>query len=332
MAWPCALSRRTSSNSRRASSRPRLLVGSSSTSTRAADGAARARSRPAAASRDERRAGTARRAAISAMAELAPATSRRDRRACALRSNEAEARRLHAEHDVLHDREVRRERELLVDHRHAGAARLQRARAARRARRRASCVPASGASAPARMAISVLLPAPFWPTRAQTSPGATAQVHAVQGRPWRRRPCGCRASRTGGARQVAALGYGFSHSSLTRSGSSSVLHVRLLHVLARGHVHAGVDARLDRLALEVRRPWSSRRGSPSSRVLHHEAVDAGRRRGPSPGCRRRRSRRSGPCPPSRCPAARAAWRRWSTRSGQKMPSIVQAAVRLLVAC
>ena len=34
-------------------------------------------------------------------------------------------------------------------------------------------VPASGATTPESTAMSVLFPAPFWPTRAQTSPPAT---------------------------------------------------------------------------------------------------------------------------------------------------------------
>jgi hypothetical protein len=38
----------------------------------------------------------------------------------------AAAHRLHAEADVLHDGEVRRERELLMDHRHAGRSRVDR--------------------------------------------------------------------------------------------------------------------------------------------------------------------------------------------------------------
>ena len=39
-----------------------------------------------------------------------------------LAAHDPEARRFHAEHDVLHHRQVRRERQLLVDHHDAGAA------------------------------------------------------------------------------------------------------------------------------------------------------------------------------------------------------------------
>ena len=83
------------------------------------------------------------------------------------------ARRLDAERDVLHDAQMRRERGFLMNHRHAGLSRRKRIRAARTAGRRGAWRRASGVSAPARTAISVLLPAPFWPTSAQTSPAHT---------------------------------------------------------------------------------------------------------------------------------------------------------------
>ena len=46
---------------------------------------------------------------------------------------ESSTRRLDAEHDVLHHRQVRRERQLLIDHRDAGLTRVERM--ARRIRR-----------------------------------------------------------------------------------------------------------------------------------------------------------------------------------------------------
>ena len=54
-------------------------------------------------------------------------------RSDAVALHDAEARGFDAEHDVLHHAQVRRQRQLLVDHRHAGAARLDRL--ARRVRR-----------------------------------------------------------------------------------------------------------------------------------------------------------------------------------------------------
>ena len=79
--------------------------------------------------------------------------------------NPAEAPGLDAEQHVLGDGEIGTHRELLIDDGHAGAARV--GRIARRVGAPSSdSVPASGRCAPARICISVLLPAPFSPSTA----------------------------------------------------------------------------------------------------------------------------------------------------------------------
>ena len=95
----------------------------------------RGRSRPSAATRS-----TARRPARPAgcrRGRASPAPRPRARRTSPQRTS-GPRRRLHAEQDVLHHRQVRRERQLLVDHRHAGPAGVERVAQARRAGRRAT--------------------------------------------------------------------------------------------------------------------------------------------------------------------------------------------------
>ena len=213
-----ARSARTALARRRA---PRLLVGSSSTSTRQPTGE-RAGDldellrRPATASP------TGASGRMSPMAELRRARRARSR-ASARRSTKPKRAGSTPSSDVLH---------------HAsGAARATapgrsspRRRGAPRADSRGAygapssvIVPASGASAPARIAISVLLPAPFWPTSAHTSPAATGEVDAVERDRRAERLARCRASRErGGAARY------FSH--FDRSGVQQLLHRRLVHV------------------------------------------------------------------------------------------------------
>ena len=149
----------------------RLLVGSSSTTTRAPLARARATSTSCCAAGD--RSATERVGADLRMTELRQRVGRRLAHAPPV--DQAVASRLHPQADVLHHRQMRRERQLLVNHRDAGAARVDRLARLRTASRRGVIAPASGRIAPDRIAISVLLPAPFCPTSAHTSPGATAK-------------------------------------------------------------------------------------------------------------------------------------------------------------
>ena len=186
-------------------------------------------------------------------------------------------------------------------------------RAARRARRRAASRRRRARARPARIAISVLLPAPFWPTSAQTSPRAHREVDAVE----RDR----RAERLRDAAHLEARrsSYGFSH--FERSGCSSSFAVGIVHVVARRPAATPVSiALLDLLPSKVR---DHRLHAEVAHVAPGPAGRArrcGRRSGPSPACRTRRSRRTSPCRPTRCPAARAASRSDVDSFGVKMPS------------
>ena len=168
-----------SANSASASACARLLVGSSRTSTRQPTATARAISTiccaaigsvPATRVGPDAAGGCSSASARAARSRIA----RRDR------AGAAAARRLHAEEDVLGDREVRRERQLLVDHRHARRGAPPAARPARTAAPSSFISPASGCSAPERTFMSVLLPAPFSPTSACTSPARDREVDAAQ--------------------------------------------------------------------------------------------------------------------------------------------------------
>ena len=215
---------------------------------------ARARSRRAAARR--RRASptsASRRNVADGRARRAP--SRRDRAASA--AGRAAPSRVGSTPSRMFSitRQVRRERQLLVDHRDAGAARVERVARRVTVRRRAPSSPASGWSAPARIAISVLLPAPFWPTSAQTSPAAHGQVDAVER--------DGRAERLADAAHLEARRRGSATAAISiEVGLEQLLHVRAVHVLARDELHAGVDPPLDRLALDVRDHRLDARGSP----------------------------------------------------------------------
>ncbi len=109
-------------------------------------------------------------------------TSGRSRRSIgrALRSHrgaidQPEARRLAVGEQVGQHRAVREEAQLLVDDADAGARASARRRRARTARRRAGSSPRVGRTAPARIFISVDLPAPFSPTTAWTVPATTSR-------------------------------------------------------------------------------------------------------------------------------------------------------------
>ena len=212
----------TSSNSRRTSSRPRLLVGSSRTRTRQPTANARAISTSCCARRRE--VADHGLAVGCRGARAAPGRPARGPapRACRTRPS---ARRLQAEHDVLHDREVRRQRQLLVDHGHAGPPRLQRTRRRGRARRPEPSCPRPRPSAPERTPMSVLLPAPFCPTSAHTSPRAHRERRRRRAPP--SPPKALRMPRI--SKRGAQGRHCFSH--CDRSGCSSSFIVGLVHVL-----------------------------------------------------------------------------------------------------
>ena len=104
--------------------------------------------------------------------------------------------------------------QLLVDHRDAARARVERDRAARYGAPSSSSVPASGRSAPASTFISVLLPAPFSPSSACTSPARDARDRRRRARSSRRTRLRCRAPK----RAATAV---TSRATASRSGASS---------------------------------------------------------------------------------------------------------------
>ena len=207
------------SNSRRTSSRPRLLVGSSRTSTRQPTASARAISTSCCAATDRRADRRVGRDVV--VPELARARRSPIARMRA-RSHEAAAHRLGAEHDVLHHAQVRRERQLLVDHRDAGAARLERICAARRARRRSRIVAGVRRAARRRGSPSACSCRRRSGRPARRPRPARREDRRRRARPWRRTPCGRRASRS------AARLSGFSH--CDRSGCSSSFISGVVHV------------------------------------------------------------------------------------------------------
>ena len=173
MAMPCALQPADQLEQRAARRRaPRLLVGSSRTSTRQPMASARAISTSCCAAGD--------RSPTIASGGMSWWPSSRERR--------------HAPSARHRDRAARRRgaparRRARCSPSRSGAARARAPGRSSRRRRGApssgsrgaygapssGIAPASGFSAPARIAISVLLPAPFWPTSAHTSPPRTAK-------------------------------------------------------------------------------------------------------------------------------------------------------------
>ena len=171
-------------------------------------------------------------------------------------THEAEARGLDAEEDVLGDGEVGAERELLVDHGDACAARVVRAGAGDRARRRGGSRPRPWAARRRGFLSSVLLPAPFSPTSAWISPGRDAEVDPRRARRWARTPCGApRTDRSDAPRH--------SPSHFFRSGWSSSLTAGSVQVALGHHAHARVDARLRAAARAGGRPSRAPPGRPS---------------------------------------------------------------------
>ena len=252
---------------------PRLLVGSSSTSTRQPMASARAISTSCCAAGG--RSPTARIGRDVAMAELARAPRRavsrirRDRR-CRTTPPPRPARR-RARCSPSRSGAARATAPGRSSRRRRGARRADRA--ARTARRRAHRRRRRAPSAPARIAISVLLPAPFWPTSAQTSPARDGEIDAVER--------DGRAERLADAAHLEArrrsAGY-FSH--LDRSGCSSSLAsgsfmcsrvISRTPVSIRCSTGSPLQVRHHRLDAEV---------AHVDRVLQDEAVDVAVARAP----------------------------------------------------
>ena len=98
-----------------------------------------------------------------------------------------------ADRDVLGDREVGKQRQVLVDHLDAACGRLHRIRDAGSPGPRSRCARrAPGASTPEMILISVDLPEPFSPTRQCTSPACKRQIDVAQARRRRRSASRCR--------------------------------------------------------------------------------------------------------------------------------------------
>ena len=84
--------------------------------------------------------------------------------------------RLVAEEDVLGDGQDRDQHEVLVDHADAPGDGIGRPGDADLLRHRAGSAPRPAVARPYRMFISVVLPAPFSPSRAWISPGRTSRL------------------------------------------------------------------------------------------------------------------------------------------------------------
>src|SRR6185295_3585298 len=104
--------------------------------------------------------------------------------------------------------------------------------------------PESARYAPLRIFINVLLPAPFSPMSAWTSPGATAKETPFNAR------VAPKDFRTPDMRRPEGMGAG-SLQILLQRRIQQLLDRRLLHVLGRHQDHAGVDAFLDFFALQM---------------------------------------------------------------------------------
>ena len=135
---PCARRRAMSANSASASAWARLLVGSSRTSTRQPTATARAISTICCAAIGSVPATTVAAGCCGWCSSASARAARSRMRGAIEQAPRHRARRLDAEQDVLGDGQVRRQRQLLVDHRHARAARVQRLGRRVRPRRRAS--------------------------------------------------------------------------------------------------------------------------------------------------------------------------------------------------
>ncbi len=94
----------------------------------------------------------------------------------------------------------------------------------------------------------MLLPAPFWPTIAHTSPAATDEIDAVDGDRG--------AERLADAAHLEARRGGAAADMLLQPsievGPDQLLDLRLLHVRLADDADAGVDPTLDLFTLDVR--------------------------------------------------------------------------------
>ena len=158
-----------SANSRSVSARDRLLVGSSSTSTRHPTASARPISTSCWAAGES----VPDRGVDRNLRMAEPCEHVGGRSAHLGAPDEPEARGLHAEQDVLGRRTDAARATAPGRSSPRPLARASSGCAGRYGAPSSVIRPASGCSAPDRIAISVLLPAPFWPTMAQTSPGRT---------------------------------------------------------------------------------------------------------------------------------------------------------------
>ena len=289
-------SRRISANRRSTSSRGRLLVGSSISTIDA-----RGRHRPADLDHlprgDRQRADERDRARSSGCEKLLEQRAR-PRARIAARSSQPAARRLAAQQDVLGHRQVRAERQLLVDQRDAGAGARRAATPARTARRRPHRRPRRARSAPAmHVHQRALAGAVLADQRVDL---ARRELERRRRRAPRSRRSACEVPR-GRARQ--ASGY-FRYSST--GGLSSACISGVFRFSGVTIVHAGVDHRRDLLALQVLHHGLAPRGSPSrtgsaARSRRHLALGAS----PSTNTWLGRSRRTSTLPavPRSCSAS-----------------------------
>src|SRR5947209_6254571 len=132
-----------------------------------------------------------------------------------------------------------------------------------------SRVPASGRYAPLSTFIKVLLPAPFSPIKAWTSPGATSSDTPRSARvapklflmPFRRRAAGdvMRSLQIFVQRRVDDVG-----------------HLRAVEILFRHETDTGVDHRVDLLAAQYRHHCLHAEVAHPHGILNHHALDVTR--------------------------------------------------------
>src|SRR5262245_386724 len=149
--------------------------------------------------------------------------------------------------------------------------------------------PASGFSAPARIPISVLFPAPFWPTSAHTSPDATATSTPSSATV---APNALRTPRISKRAESFELNRVLLTASLQaprvairaprplsllqpslQIGMQQLFRIDVVHAVARYQAHAGVNPRGHLVALDVRDDRLDALVTHVDRVLQHEAVD-----------------------------------------------------------
>src|ERR1700752_4078947 len=128
-------------------------------------------------------------------------------------------------------------------------------------------LPASACSAPDRIAISVLLPAPFWPTIAHTSPGATATSTPSTATV---APNALRMPRIS-KRGVAVTLFPLEPAVEVRLQQR--LRLGCVHVVMRHDANASIDASLHGLALKLRDDGLDAEIPHVHRVLDDQPVD-----------------------------------------------------------